>query len=281
MRIPFGRHLVDLSAPKVMGILNVTPDSFYDGGRYFRRGNDISTALTQAEAMLAAGATFIDIGGESTRPGAAPVSLQEEMDRVLPVVEALTGQLDCVISVDTSSAEVMKASAALGAGLINDVRALQRQGALAAASAAGLPVCLMHMLGQPQTMQEAPQYMDVVAQVRTFLDQRREACIRAGIDGRYLLLDPGFGFGKTDEHNLDLLRNLSRLRIDNLPIVVGLSRKSVLGRLLGRPPRDRLAGSLALAQYALQHGANILRVHDVEPTMDIVRMFQLINQGNQ
>jgi len=261
-----------------MGILNVTPDSFFDGGRYFHQGKDVSKALGQAELMVNAGATFIDIGGESTRPGAAAVSVQEEMDRVLPVLEAISERFQCVISVDTSSAEVMRAAACAGAGLINDIRALQKEGALDAARSTKLPICLMHMQGQPEDMQRSPAYRDAVVDVRSFLERRVINCVDAGIGQNQLLIDPGFGFGKTDHHNLQLLKNLSAIQIKDIPVLVGVSRKSMLGRLIGRSIEDRLAGSLALAQYALQYGARILRVHDVAPTMDIVKMFVIMNQ---
>ncbi|WP_086930798.1 dihydropteroate synthase [Agarilytica rhodophyticola] len=277
MQIQFGRHCVDLSTPQVMGILNVTPDSFYDGGEYFRNGNDISPALRQAEKMVDAGARFIDIGGESTRPGAEKVGVEEEMTRVLPVVEAICQRFDVVVSLDTSRPEVIAAGVALGAGLINDVRALQHEGALAAAKESRVPVCLMHMQGQPQNMQDTPSYGDVVTEVAGFLQARASACLQAGIDKSHILLDPGFGFGKTDAHNIALLKQLSAFKLGGFPILVGLSRKSILGRLLGREVEERLAGSLALAQYALHYGANILRVHDVAETIDIINMFKILN----
>lgn len=277
MQIQFGRHCVDLSTPQVMGILNVTPDSFYDGGEYFRNGNDISSALRQAEKMVDAGARFIDIGGESTRPGAEKVGVEEEMTRVLPVVEAICQRFDVVVSLDTSRPEVIAAGVALGAGLINDVRALQHEGALAAAKESRVPVCLMHMQGQPQNMQDTPSYGDVVTEVAGFLQARASACLQAGIDKSHILLDPGFGFGKTDAHNIALLKQLSAFKQGGFPILVGLSRKSILGRLLGREVEERLAGSLALAQYALHYGANILRVHDVAETIDIINMFKILN----
>lgn len=275
----FGSRSLDLSSPKIMGVLNVTPDSFYDGGRYYAQSKDISSALRRAEAMVAAGAHFIDIGGESTRPGAEPVSVQEEMDRVLPVVEALGKSIDSIISLDTSSPEVMREGSRLGAGVINDVRALTREGAIEAAYETGLPVCLMHMQGSPKTMQRDPTYDDVINQVREYFQTRMQACRAGNIGEEKLLLDPGFGFGKKDEHNLALLRRLNELRVNDCPLLVGLSRKSMLGRLLGRETEERLAGSLALAQYALQFGANILRVHDVAETRDVLRLFEFI--GNE
>lgn len=277
MHIQFGSRRIDLSHPRVMGILNVTPDSFFDGGQYFRSGGDIAPALQHAESMVEAGATFVDVGGESTRPGAKAVSLQEEMDRVLPVVEALAKRLDVVISVDTSTPEIMLESSKLGAGLINDVRALQKPGALEAAKATHLPVCLMHMQGQPRSMQAKPEYDDVIAEVNAFFEQRIAACQSAGIALEKIILDPGFGFGKNDRHNIALLKNMRKLQPSAIPVLAGVSRKSMIGRLLGREENERLAGSLALAQYALEFGANILRVHDVQETLDIVNMFRIVH----
>ena len=271
-RLQCGARTLDLSAPVVMGVLNVTPDSFSDGGRFIGR----DAALKHAGAMIAAGAAIIDIGGESTRPGAAPVSIDEELDRVIPVVEAIAAEYDVVISVDTSTPEVMRDSAARGAGLINDVRALQRPGALSAAAATGLAVCLMHMQGEPGTMQQAPAYRDVVADVRQFLRSRMDACVAAGIRRDLLLLDPGFGFGKNDAHNLALLAALPQLAEDG-PVLAGLSRKSMIGRLLGRPVEDRLVGSVTLALLAAQRGARILRVHDVAETVDALRLLKALN----
>lgn len=276
MKIQFGHRLIDLSEPHVMGILNVTPDSFFDGGRYFRRGKDISNALVQAEGIVDAGASFIDVGGESTRPGALQISLQEEMDRVLPVVEAINANLDVVISVDSSSPEIMTQGAQLGAALLNDIRAMQKPGALGAAVEANIPVCLMHMKGKPESMQDSPDYDSVVSEVTAFLSDRIEVCRQAGIDTKNIIIDPGFGFGKTDLHNMTLLNNLSKIAALGCPVLVGLSRKSILGRLLGREPSDRLAGSLALAQHALEFGANILRVHDVAETVDVVKLFNIL-----
>lgn len=277
MQVQFAKHTVDLCEPKVMGILNMTPDSFFDGGRYFANGGNLSAALTQADRMVEAGATFIDIGGESTRPGAAPVGLQEEMDRVLPLLEALNGRIDAVISVDTSSPELMCAAQALGAGLINDVRAMLRVGAIESVRTSQVAVCLMHMQGQPQAMQSRPEYDDVVNDVSEFLLERVRACEAGGIARSRIVLDPGFGFGKSDDHNLVLLKNLQTIRALGCPVLVGLSRKSILGRLLGREPQDRLAGSLSLAHFALQSGANILRVHDVAETVDVVKLFSMMN----
>lgn len=264
-----GRHRLDLSYPRVMGILNVTPDSFSDGGRHVA----LDDALRHAEQMLAEGAAMIDVGGESTRPGAAPVSPQQELDRVAPVVDALVRELDALVSVDTSSPEVMRESAALGAGMINDVRALRRDGALQAAAHSGLPVCLMHMLGEPGDMQVAPHYeVPVEEAVADFLEARVAACLAAGLRPERLLLDPGFGFAKTVEHNLRLLHRMERLQALKLPLLVGMSRKSMIGKVLERPVEERLPGGLALAALAVERGARILRVHDVGPSVDAINM---------
>ncbi|MFT3931700.1 MAG: dihydropteroate synthase [Spongiibacteraceae bacterium] len=266
-------RVLDLSRPRIMGILNVTPDSFSDGGVVFSSGRvALDKALQHAVKMVADGADIIDIGGESTRPGAAMVSLQEEMDRVLPVIELLARELDVVLSVDTSSPEVMLAAAERGVGFINDVRALQRPDAISAAAATGLPVCLMHMRGEPQSMQAAPRYDDVVAEVGAYLAQRIDACTKLGVARRNIVIDPGFGFGKTAQHNLQLLNRLAELEALGYPLLVGLSRKSLIGAVLGRPIEDRLAGSLALATLAAQRGAVIFRVHDVRETRDVVRL---------
>ena len=262
-----GRNL-DLSRCHVMGILNVTPDSFSDGGRFNQRDG----ALAHAERMVADGASFIDVGGESTRPGAAPVSVQQELDRVCPVIEALAANLDAVISVDTGTPEVMVEAVRLGAGLINDVRALQRPGALQVAAQSGVPVCLMHMQGQPDTMQQAPQYQQVVTEVSHFLMARVKAARDAGIPAEGLLLDPGFGFGKTLAHNLALLRELEQLHVLGYPLLVGLSRKTMLGQITGREVEERLPASLAAATIAAIKGAAIIRVHDVRETVDALRV---------
>ncbi len=267
-RLPCGSRFLDLSRPQVMGILNVTPDSFSDGGRYGQR----DAALRHAEAMLQAGATLIDVGGESTRPGARAVSPVEELERVAPVVEAIVRELDVIISVDTSTPAVIRETARLGAGLINDVRSLQRDGALDAAADSGLPVCLMHMRGEPVTMQQSPQYPDVVVEVREFLLERLAACAEAGIGAERVILDPGFGFAKTLEHNLSLFKHLQGLHVLGRPLLVGVSRKSMIGKVLGHEVGERLYGSLALAALALSKGAHILRVHDVAQTVDVVRM---------
>lgn len=255
-----------------MGILNVTPDSFSDGGQFAR----LDAALRHAEAMVSAGATLIDVGGESTRPGALPVSEQEELDRVVPVIEAIRARFDTVISVDTSTPAVITASAAVGAGLINDVRALRRDGALGAAASTGLPVCLMHMRGEPDTMQQAPRYDDILEEVSQFLETQVAACEVAGINRNRLLLDPGFGFGKTLEHNLQLFARMAELRPAGLPLLIGVSRKRMIGDLLGRPIDQRLPGGLALAALAVASGARIIRVHDVAETVDVVRMVEAV-----
>ncbi|MCE0732695.1 dihydropteroate synthase [Halomonas sp. G15] len=264
-----GRHRLDLSYPRVMGILNVTPDSFSDGGRHVA----LDDALRHAERMLAEGAAMIDVGGESTRPGADPVSPQEELERVAPVVEALVRELDALVSVDTSCPEVMRESAALGAGMINDVRSLEREGALAAAIGSGLPVCLMHRQGEPRDMQQAPRYdVPIEEAVADYLAARVAECEAAGLRRERLLLDPGFGFGKTVEHNLRLLHRMGRLSELELPLLVGMSRKSMIGKVLERPVEERLPGGLALSTLAVERGARILRVHDVAPTVDAVNM---------
>lgn len=271
-RLPCGSRFLDLSRPQVMGILNVTPDSFSDGGRF----NHLDAALRHAEAMVRAGATLIDIGGESTRPGAPPVSVQEELERVCPAVEVIARELDVIISVDTSTAVVMREAARLGAGLLNDVRSLQRPGALEAAAASGLPVCLMHMRGEPGNMQDDPQYPDIYTEVHDFLVERMVVCEAAGIPRERIVLDPGFGFAKTLEHNLGLFRQLERLHEFGLPLLVGVSRKSMIGKVLDRPVGERLYGSLALAALAVAKGAQIVRVHDVAETVDVVRMIAAV-----
>ncbi|WP_444924253.1 dihydropteroate synthase [Microbulbifer sp. DLAB2-AF] len=277
MKITCGKHTLDLSSPVVMGVLNTTPDSFSDGGSYYQAGMlDLSLVLRRAEQMLDEGAAIIDVGGESTRPGASPISEEEELDRVLPVVDAICTRLDVVVSVDTSTPTVIREAAKVGAGLINDVRALEREGALEAAAQTDLPVCLMHMQGQPDTMQTSPNYRDVVTEVAHYLAGRIEACGAVGINRERLLLDPGFGFGKNDAHNLALLGALSQLGPADVPILAGLSRKSMIGRLLQREVEDRLPGSLALAMLAAQRGAKILRVHDVAETVDVLRLQQVV-----
>jgi dihydropteroate synthase len=271
-RLPCGSRFLDLSRPQVMGILNITPDSFSDGGRFAGR----DAALRHAEAMLAAGASLIDIGGESTRPGARTVSAVEELERVAPIVEAIAARLDVVISVDTSTPAVMRETARLGAGLINDVRSLQRDGALDAALDSGLPVCLMHMRGEPTTMQQDPNYADIVTEVHGFLRERMDVCIAAGMPAQRIILDPGFGFAKTLEHNLSLFKHMQVLHELGRPLLVGVSRKSMIGKVLGREVDERLFGGLALAALAVTKGAQILRVHDVAQTVDVVRMLAAV-----
>ncbi|QEM83413.2 dihydropteroate synthase [Halomonas binhaiensis] len=252
-----------------MGILNVTPDSFSDGGRHLATDD----ALRHAGQMIAEGAAIIDVGGESTRPGAEAVSAQQEMDRVLPVVEVLVRELDALVSVDTSTPEVMREAARAGAGMINDVRNLRREGAMQAAVATGLPVVLMHMLGEPGDMQNAPHYEGAVEdEVMTFLAQRVAACEGSGLRRERILLDPGFGFAKTVEHNLRLLHRMEKLQELELPLLVGMSRKSMIGKVLERPVEERLPGSLALSALAVERGARILRVHDVAAHVDAVNM---------
>ena len=273
-----GSRSLSLERPVIMGILNVTPDSFSDGGRY----STLHAALRQAERMCQEGARMIDIGAESTRPGAAPVSVQEELDRLLPVVEAVAREIDIVISVDTSTPEAMAGAAALGAGFINDVRALQRPGALVAAAATSLPICLMHMQGDPSTMQRRPHYDDVFAELDAFFDERIAACVDAGIDASRLVIDPGFGFGKTLEHNVALLKGLAGFRRFG-PVLAGLSRKSMLGALLGGAPVDqRLYAGLAAATISVINGASIVRVHDVKATADaLVIATAVLQHGSQ
>ncbi len=256
-----------------MGILNVTPDSFSDGGRY----DHIDSALSQAERMLAEGAAIIDVGGESTRPGAEAVPVQMELDRVIPVIERLHAECPLPISIDTSKPEVMRAAVAAGAGLINDVYALRQPGALEAAAQLQVPVCLMHMQGEPRVMQSDPHYHDVLTEVFSFFEQRIDDCVQAGLARQRLLLDPGFGFGKTLHHNLELLAGLARFKALHLPLLVGMSRKSMIGALLDDAPVDqRLFGSLAAAVLAAERGAHILRVHDVEATVDSLKVVEAV-----
>ena len=266
-----GRFTLDLNNPIVMGILNITPDSFSDGGRFIKPDD----AIRQAESMVAQGADIIDIGGESTRPGAEAVSVNEELDRVIPLVEKLSEVLDVPVSVDTSKARVITESVKAGAAMINDVMALQNEGALQAAASvdSNVAICLMHMQGQPRTMQQNPHYDDVVADIFDFLAQRTEDCIHGGISRERLCIDPGFGFGKTLQHNLSLLKNLSDFTKMALPVLVGISRKSMLGTLLGDvPPEKRIDASVAAAVLAYERGANILRVHDVRQTVDALKI---------
>ena len=275
MKMNFAGRELDMSRCHVMGVLNVTPDSFSDGGQY----NRPDAALVRARQMVADGATFIDIGGESTRPGATPVSLQEELDRVCPVVEAAARELDAVISVDTSAPEVMAETAKLGAGLINDVRALQRDGAPEVAAKAGIPVCIMHIQGEPDTMQDRPEYRNVRREVSAFLTERIRVAEHAGIRPENILLDPGFGFGKSLEHNLQLLASLEQMHILGHPLLVGVSRKSMLGHITGREVNERLPASLAVATIAAMKGASIIRVHDVRETVDAIRVVAAVKEA--
>lgn len=276
--VPCHRHRLDLSYPHVMGILNVTPDSFSDGGRYAR----MDEALRHAERMLADGATIIDVGGESTRPGAAAVSEQEELDRVAPVVARLVAEFDALVSVDTSTPAVMLETARQGAGIINDVRSLRREGALAAAAQTDLAVCLMHMVGEPGNMQRDPRYdRPIEEEVVSFLAERVEACTAAGIAVERLILDPGFGFAKTLAHNLRLMNRLEYLDTLGRPLLVGVSRKSMIGKTLDRDVDARLPGGLALASMAVARGARIIRTHDVAPTVDVVNMtWAVLKEGS-
>jgi dihydropteroate synthase len=269
-----GAKRLDLSRAVVMGVLNVTPDSFSDGGRFLAP----AAACEQALRMIDAGAAIIDIGGESTRPGAEPVPLAEELRRVMPVIERLGGS-SAVISIDTSKPEVMRAAAEAGAGLINDVRALKEAGALEAVLESGCAVCLMHMQGEPRTMQVAPHYADVVKEVKAFLSARAHTCEAAGVARERIVIDPGFGFGKTQAHNLELLRRLDELTGAPWPLAVGLSRKSLLGSILGRRDGDRLAGSVALAVMAVLRDARIIRAHDVAATVDALQAVAAVALG--
>lgn len=258
-----------------MGILNVTPDSFSDGGRFRAR----QAALDQARAMVEAGADIIDIGGESTRPGANAVSLEDELERTIPVIEAISAELPVPISIDTSKPEVMRQAVAAGAGMINDVMALREPGAMEMAAALCVPVCLMHMQGEPRTMQLSPSYQDVTAEVMAFLDDRVQACLAADIDRDHLIIDPGFGFGKTLTHNLHVFHDLARFHELGLPLLVGVSRKSMIGTVLDKPVGERMVGSVALATLAAWMGASILRVHDVEETVDALKMCMAVKQN--
>ena len=268
-----GGRTLDLSRPRVMGILNVTPDSFSDGGRYADPGR----ALEHARAMLADGADIVDVGGESTRPGAAAVDEATEIARVVPVIEALA-RGGAIVSVDTMKPGVMRAAIRAGAAIVNDVRALRGEGALEAVASAGVAVCLMHMRGTPATMQSAPEYRDVVAEVRDFLVSRARACEAAGIARDRIVVDPGFGFGKTQAHNLDLLAGLTAIAAAGYPVLAGLSRKSMLGAITGRPESERAAASVAAAVLAVERGAAIVRVHDVRETVDALAVWCALDE---
>ena len=267
---------MDLSRPVVMGVLNVTPDSFSDGGCFL--GKEL--AIQQARKMVEQGAAIIDVGGESTRPGAEPVSEQQELDRVVPVVEALAGEVSAIISVDTSTPAVMREASNVGAGLINDVRALERPGAMDYIAETDLPVCLMHMQGTPQSMQKNPNYQDVVNEVAIYLLARVALCRKAGITDERLLLDPGFGFGKSLQHNLSMLKHLHLFADLGFPLLVGMSRKSMVGTILDKPVEQRLHGSVAVAMLAAQQGARIIRVHDVGPTVDALKILSAVEAAD-
>lgn len=277
MKLSLGKQTLDLRVPVVMGVLNVTPDSFSDGGQFV----DLDTAIAHARDMHRHGAVFIDVGGESTRPGAAPVDLSRELARVIPLVEYLRDARMGLISVDTSKPEVMQAAIENGAHMINDVYALRNPGAIEVCADSDVAVCLMHMQGEPRTMQAEPHYDDVVAEVTTFLQARVDACLEAGISRDRIVIDPGFGFGKTVEHNLALLHGLERVSALGVPVLAGLSRKSMLGKLLQRPVQERLAGSLALATLAVSRGASIIRAHDVAETADALAIVAAVTGKQQ
>lgn len=270
-------RLLDLTSPRIMGILNFTPDSFSDSGKFFT----LDKALFQVEKMLNDGADIIDIGGESTRPNAEIVTLEQELERVVPLVEAVRKRFDCLISVDSSKAEVFRQSALVGADILNDIRALQEPNALETAVELGLPVCLMHMQGTPQNMQQNPEYDDVVEEVADFLNQRIFACTMAGIPKEHIILDVGFGFGKTVQHNYQLLKHLNAFVASGYPVLAGLSRKSMIGNVINKPVDQRVAGSVAGALLAVQNGAKIVRVHDVAETADALKVWQaMVNADN-
>jgi dihydropteroate synthase len=277
MQLACRDRLVDLTEPVVMGVLNVTPDSFSDGGRYV----ETSSAVERGLQMVEEGAGIVDVGGESTRPGAAPVDTREELKRVLPVIEHLAARLSVPVSVDTSKPEVMRAAVAAGASLINDVRALEAPGALAAAAESRAAVCLMHMRGDPGTMQHDPRYRDVVDEVRRYLSARVEACRGAGIGAGRICVDPGIGFGKRPDHNLALLAALDRLADPAIPVLVGVSRKSLVGIITGRPAGERLAGSIAFAALAVMRGAAIVRAHDVAATVDAIKVASALRRATR
>lgn len=275
MKLISKNKTLELSTPQVMGILNVTPDSFSDGGKF----NRLDTALKHAEAMLKAGATILDIGGESTRPGAADVSLDDELERVIPAIEAIRSRFDCWISIDTSKAAVMREAVASGADIINDVRALQEPQALEEAAKANVPVCLMHMQGQPRTMQTNPTYDDLLGDIFAFFEDRISACEQVGIAREKIIIDPGFGFGKTLTHNYQLLAKLEDFHQFGLPVLAGMSRKSMIFKLLEKSPTEIIGGSLACATIAAMKGAQIIRVHDVAETSDVVRVVNTMREA--
>ena len=272
MEIRLGERILTLGRSRVMGILNVTPDSFSDGGRFLCA----EAALEQAASMSQQGADIIEVGGESTRPGAGQLPVQQELDRILPVIESITARFDVAVSVDTSKPQVMQAAVAAGAVLINDVFALRREGAMDVAAGLDAAICLMHMQGDPGTMQVQPQYQELPREIIDFLGERVRACREAGIDADRLIVDPGFGFGKNDQHNLKILANLEQFRDLKLPLLVGLSRKRTLGNLTGKEADQRVAGGVAAAVIAVSNGANIVRTHDVGPTVDALRVFDAV-----
>lgn len=275
-------RLISFDRPALMGVINITPDSFSDGGQMLAgRQPALSRILRRAESMCREGAVFLDVGGESTRPGAQPVSVSEEMDRVMPVVDALVSNFDAVVSVDTSSPQLMSAAVTAGAGLVNDVRALNREAALEAVAATSAAVCVMHMSAEPGVMQDNPAYDDVVLEVRSFLEGAVARCRSAGIADERIMIDPGFGFGKTLQHNLQLFNGLARLCETPWPVLVGVSRKSMIGKLTGRSPRARVAGGVALATLAAQAGAAVIRTHDVAATRDALLMVQALRETNK
>ncbi|MGO2498001.1 MAG: dihydropteroate synthase [Vibrio litoralis] len=276
MKLISNHRQLDLSHPQIMGILNATPDSFSDGGKF----NQLDKALLQVDAMIEAGATVIDIGGESTRPGAKEVSLEDELNRVIPLVKAIRQKSDVWISIDTSKAEVMKQSIECGADIINDVRSLSLPGALEVVAKANVPVCIMHMQGEPKNMQDNPEYQNVLQDIDDFLTQRIDECITAGIKRENIIIDPGFGFGKTLAHNYHLLANLERFHQYKLPILAGMSRKSMVSKALNKPTSECVIGSVVCATLAAQQGAQIIRVHDVQETQDAMRILEMI-QTNQ
>ncbi|MFW8589411.1 dihydropteroate synthase [Glaciecola sp. 2405UD65-10] len=272
---------ITFDSPQIMGILNVTPDSFSDGGKF----TSASSALKHALDMVNSGATFIDVGGESTRPGAKELSVQEELDRVLPVVELLNAELDTIISIDTSKPQVMLAAVEAGASLINDVRALSVPNALETAAhlakSHGVPSCIMHMQGSPQNMQEAPEYNDVVAEIVAFFEKRLAQLIKAGFSSEQIIIDPGFGFGKTLGHNYAILNHLRQFTDLGLPVLAGMSRKSMIGNVINKPVDERLAGDIAASTIAAINGANIIRVHDVQQTADAMKIVQMVSKFNK
>ncbi|MDX1403663.1 MAG: dihydropteroate synthase [Woeseiaceae bacterium] len=277
MELQLRNRTLSFDRSRVMGVLNVTPDSFSDGGWF----QSADAAFEQAETMAAEGADIIDVGGESTRPGAEELPVQQELDRVMPVIERIVQRLDIAVSIDTSKPEVMREAVAAGVALINDVFALRKEGALEAAAKGDAAVCLMHMQGTPQTMQDAPKYRDLPGEIIDFLAERVRVCREAGMGTERLLVDPGFGFGKTDRHNLAILANLDEFRALKLPILVGLSRKQTLGKLTGRGAGERLAAGLAAAVIAVANGASMVRTHDVAPTVDALKVFDAVRAAEQ